>query len=121
MAAGMTTAFWSRAFWMLTLLWVFVALPVAFLAVTLLEGTLLDLRLSASGTSFPLLTQWYAALGAGGLYSSAAAPGLLAVVLAPFRKHLAATIAMSIALVTCVYISMFGMVAANIAYVKLCT
>lgn len=111
---------WSRAYWSLALLSVFVALPAAFFAATLLEGTLHDLRLVGSGSSFPLLTQWYGTLGAGGLYGAAAEPGLLALLLAPFRTHPFATVTLSIVLVASVYLALFGVVAAHIAYVKLC-
>lgn len=120
MAPTIPARSWSRTYWPLALLWLLVVLPLTYLAVAMLEGTFHDLRLSGAEASFPLLTQWYQTLGTPGLYGLTAIPAVLALVLAPVRAHLFAVCALGLALVASLYIAFGGMIAAHVAYVKMC-
>ncbi|NEX23610.1 hypothetical protein G3480_25605 [Thiorhodococcus mannitoliphagus] len=86
----------------------------------MLEVTFNHLRLHWSEAFFPLLTQWYQLLGADGLLGIAALPGLLALILLPFRSQLLATGILGLALIGGLYVTAGAMVALHIAYVKFC-
>ena len=111
---------WSRAYWPLALLWPLAVLPLTYVAVAMLEGSFHDLRLIGDEASLPLLTQWYKALGTPALYAITALPAILSLILAPLRTRLFAVGALGLALVASLYLAFGGMVAAHIAYVKLC-
>ncbi len=110
----------NRAYWLLLLLWPLVVLPLTYIAAAMLEGALQDPRLIDNHASLPLLTQWYRLVGTTGMYLISALPALLALILLPLRGRLFAVAALALALVASIYVSFGGMVAVNIAYVKLC-
>lgn len=110
----------NHAYWLLALLWPPLVLPLTYLAVSILEGVSQDIRLTADHETLPLLTQWYQALGTPGLYLITTLPLLLFLILFPFRTRQFAIISLALALVISIYLTFGGIVAAHIAYVKLC-
>ncbi len=110
---------WSPAYWLLTLLWPLVVLPLTYLAVSVLEMVFNSPHF-ADGQAYPLLTQWYQGLGSSGVYALTTFPGLLSVLLAPFRRHWLAVCVLGLGEVAGIYLAFVGVIAAHIAYVKMC-
>ena len=111
---------WTPAYWLLTLLWPLVVLPLTYLAVSVLEVVFNSPHLADGQAYWPLLTQWYQGLGSSGLYALTASPVLLSVLLAPFRKHWLAVCVLGLVEIAAIYFAFGGVIAAHIAYVKMC-
>lgn len=86
----------------------------------MLDGVFYDLRLVGDEAALPFLTQWYRNLGTAGLDALTALTAAAGVLMIPLRAQRVAVWMAGLGLVTGICLAFGGMVAAHIAYVKLC-
>lgn len=111
----------SRAYWTLTLLWLLVVVPLGYLANGMVETTINSFQLRGSDPlCYPQITLWIRSLGATGLYAFVAMPAVVALLLAPWRSRLIVALLLGFSVVAAIYIVFAGLLAAYLAYVKLC-
>jgi hypothetical protein len=112
---------WSPAYWGLALLWPVVILPLTYLAAAMLETTINSLQYrGADPLAYPELTQWFRSLGTTGLHALTATPAAVSLLLASWRSRPFAVWVLGISVVSAIYLVFGGLLAAYLAYVKLC-